>query len=133
LADDLRVTGSGVARQPLPRAASAVNSDVVANARLLVRGGRYVAATQKCPPRGEGAVDLLCGDGDRVLAATSHDADVRAFDAAVNDGPMYEEGLEFLFLGWDGNYNQPVAGTGSTVWMLRAVGNGNIRFSMAWR
>jgi hypothetical protein len=79
--------------------------------RLLVGSWRYVATTQKCASCGERAVDLLCGDGDRVLAATSNDADVRAFDAAVNDSSVNEEGLHFLFLRRDGNDNQPIAST----------------------
>ena len=55
---------------------------------------------------------MLCGDGHRVLAATSHDADICAFDAIVDDGSVNEEGLQFFFLRWDGDDNQPVAGTG---------------------
>lgn len=71
-----------------------------------------MATTQKRAPCGERAVDLLCGDGDRVLAATSDDADVRAFDAAVNDSSVNEKGLQLLFLWGDRNDNQPVTSTG---------------------
>jgi hypothetical protein len=37
------------------------------------------------PALGEDTVDLLFGDRDEVLAATSHDVHVRASGAAVND------------------------------------------------
>ncbi len=77
----------------------------------LTGAGLQLPSPQQCPSCGEGAVDLLCADWDRVLAATADNADIGAFNSSADDCAVNEKRLQLFILRFDAGGDHPIAAT----------------------
>ena len=91
---------------------------------LLAVAVRQTTPTQKRSTRGEGAVDLLGGDWDRVLSTAAHDTDECSLDSVADNCTVYEKWLEFLILTRDVHNHEPRPAAAATVSMRSPVGKG---------